>query len=104
MKTEIEVVELTWGRTFKIWWCYFCRAVVFGLIATFVWGLAIGLFGFGARMGYPLPTYISFAGYSSWVVILPTLFIVMRTVLKKKFSDFRIVLVKKDDKPKDEQE
>jgi hypothetical protein len=79
---ELDIVELTWGRTFKVWWLVFWRTTVLGSIIVFFWDVL-------------LPPN------SGFIVIMPILFIVIRMLLKKRFSDFRIVLVKTNNESRD---
>jgi hypothetical protein len=84
-------LEVTLGRAAKVWWSMLWRAVLFG-------GLGGGAAGFvlGAIMGaagVSLQTISSVTSVIGLVVGIPIGIWVVRNVLRKSWSDFRIVLV-----------
>lgn len=86
-------VEVTWGRTLKVWWSLVWRMLVFSMVAGFVAGAIIG--GIGAGMGANAQSLSSLGSIAGMVVSLPVGMWVVRSILRKSWSDFRIVLLPK---------
>jgi uncharacterized membrane protein len=84
-------VELTLNRVVKVWWSLFWRGVLFGGGSGFLLGFIIG-FG-GALIGIPRQTGEALATLATFLVGVPIGILIIRTVLRKRFSDFRIALV-----------
>lgn len=84
-------VELTLNRVVKVWWSLFWRGVLFGGGSGFILGFIIGLGG--AVMGLPRQAGETLAMLATILVGIPIGIWIIRTVLRKKFSDFRIALV-----------
>ena len=84
-------VEVTWGRAVKVWWSVMWRAVLFGVIAGFVAGFIVGLVGgfAGADRG----TITTLSGAAGAIAGIPVGIWVIKVVLTRKYSDFRIALV-----------
>jgi len=84
-------LEVTWGRAAKVWWSMVWRAVLFGGLggaaAGFVLGAAMG------AAGASVQTISSVTSVIGLVVGIPIGIWVVRNVLGKSWSDFRIVLV-----------
>lgn len=78
----MQQVELSWERAIKVWWSLAWRGVLFGGIAGFVAGFIFGVLG--------LPNRSDVAGL---VVGIPISVWVVKIVLAKSFSDFRLALV-----------
>jgi hypothetical protein len=87
-------VDVTWGRAAKVWWSLIWRAMIVG-------GIAGGLIGGGTEF------IVQTTGVSRQLImmlkylagfILTILFgiLIVRVVLRKSWSDFRIVLVPKN--------
>jgi hypothetical protein len=86
-------LEVTWGRTIKVWWSMVWRAALFA-------GIGGGLLGFvlGFIMGMAGASQELIGTVCFWVGVLfgiPIGIWVVRAVLKKSWSDFRIALVPK---------
>jgi hypothetical protein len=84
-------VEVTWGRALKVWWSLAWRTVLFG-------GLAGALMGgiLGAVLGMAGRSPQEIAGVTTWAGIfvgIPVGVWVVRGVLNRSWSDFRIALV-----------
>ncbi|MHC4293108.1 MAG: hypothetical protein ACYSTX_02345, partial [Planctomycetota bacterium] len=99
---ELDVVEITKGRVFKVLWCLLWRAYL-GLVVVM-----LVVWGFGVAWRYCVFKLIgesSFANLSSEGIINAPVglfgialclyigFLVVRFIFKKKFSDFEVVLV-----------
>jgi hypothetical protein len=84
-------LEVTWGRAIKVWWSLAWRLVLFGGIAGFIAGAIIG--GVGAAAGANPRTISSLGSLSGMVIGIPIGMVVVRWVLRKSWSDFRIVLL-----------
>jgi hypothetical protein len=84
-------LEVTWGRAIKVWWSIVWRAVLFGAIAGFVAGAVAGaLLGAAGVAGQTIASVGAWLGFG---VSLPVGIWVVRSVLRKSWSDFRIVLL-----------
>lgn len=90
----MEIVEVTWGRAFKVWWSIAWRSMLFGLLASIgfglLWGVLAQLLGlgsggmlFGSLLGFVLGVLIAI-----WAV---------RAVLYKRYSDFSVVCIANED-------
>ncbi|HKI61917.1 MAG TPA: hypothetical protein VKA31_06450, partial [Mariprofundaceae bacterium] len=79
----VKEIEITWGRALKIWWSLVWRGVLFGMLGGAVVGFVVGALGvspkdttlIGMIIGVPI---------GIWVV---------KNVVGKSYSDFRLVLV-----------
>jgi len=78
----MQEVELNWERSLKVWWSLVWRGVLFGFIAGFIAGFIVGFLGFP-----------NLGGLAGLVVGIPIGMWVVKLVLAKSFSDFRIALV-----------
>lgn len=88
----MQIIEVTWGMAFRVWWSVFWRSVVFILLAS----IGIGfLFGFiGAMLGMP-PTggvllLIQLLGFLAGVGISVWIF---KKILYKRYSGFSVVCI-----------
>jgi hypothetical protein len=84
-------VEVTWGHALKVWWSIFWRAVLFGAIAGFVAGFIVGVIGGVAGTDHDL--IIRLSSLAGLIVSIPVWIWVVKVVLTKKYSNFRIALV-----------
>jgi hypothetical protein len=84
-------LEVTWFRAMKVWWSLGWRAILFGALAGGVAGFVIGLLG--AAAGVPSEQISRYGGLAGIAVGIPVGIWVVRIVLRKSWSDFRIVLV-----------
>ena len=75
-------VELNWARAIKVWWSLAWRGILFGSIAGFIAGFIVGYLGFG-----------NLGALAGLVVGIPIGMWVVKLVLAKSFSDFRLALV-----------
>jgi hypothetical protein len=109
MEEGLEKVEITWGRVAKVWWCLLWRTYLdFLVIIIAVWGIRT-LIAFcvasliGELTNETKELITTPCNAVGTLLLIYISFVVVRFIFKKKFSDFRIVLVKQDRKPKDEQ-
>ncbi len=86
-------LEVTWGRTMKVWWSLVWRMILFSMAAGFVAGLIVG--GAGAFAGVGAQNLSYLGNIAGLVVGLPVGVWVVRSILRKSWSDFRIVLLPK---------
>jgi ABC-type dipeptide/oligopeptide/nickel transport system permease subunit len=84
-------IEVTWGHALKVWWSFFWRAVIFCAVAGFVLGFIIGIIGGIAGADHQVITMLS--GFAGVIISLPVAIWVVKIVLKKKYSNFRIALI-----------
>lgn len=104
---ELDVLEITKGRVFKVWWRLVWRFYLFGALVIF---LLEGLsFGSAILLGDDVSevTIVVFKGLQGLITGAALILVsiaVLQHVLKKKFSDFEIVLVARDNqRSKDQQ-
>ncbi len=86
-------LDVTWGKAAKVWWSLAWRVIVFGMLAGFVAGAVVG--GIAGAAGVNTQTISSLGALSGMVVGIPVGIWVVRTILRKSWSDFRIILVAK---------
>ena len=86
----MQELELTWNRTMRMWWLVFWRSLVGAGILGFVGGFVAGVVL--AVGGYPqyIPLVSIILGYFG-ALIWSTF--VLRMMLRKKYGDFRLVLI-----------
>ncbi len=112
---ELDVLEITKGRVFKVWWCLLWRAYLgFLVVLLVVWSVTvairycvfklIGESSIGELSGETVELIETPGMFLGMVLLIYVSFVVVRFIFKKKFSDFEIVLVARDHQiPKDEQ-
>jgi predicted lipid-binding transport protein (Tim44 family) len=86
-------VDVTWGRAAKVWWSLMWRSALFGGIAGGLVGFVMGFIMGGAGASRQSIQTLTFG--VGGVVAIPVGISVVRHVLKKSWSDFRIALVPK---------
>lgn len=84
-------VEVTWRRATEVWWSLIWRAVLFGGLAGAVVGGVMG--GILGAFGAPQQTIGTVGNWLGILVGIPVGIWVVRSVLRKSWSDFRIVLM-----------
>ena len=86
-----RTLEVTFSRAAKVWWILSWLAILFGSLAGGAAGFVIGIICAAARVA---PEQIRrYGGLAGVAVGIPVGIWVVQTVLKKSWSDFRIVLV-----------
>jgi len=104
---EFEVVEITKRRIFKVWWCLLWRACLGALVVGLVvWGVRIairycvfkliGELSIAELSGETMELIETPGNVLEMVLLIYVGFVVVRFIFKKKFSDFEIVLVARD--------
>jgi hypothetical protein len=85
-----EYLEVTWGRTFSIWWSFIWRAslaaALAGAVVGFIAGVLLALAGSPHAAG-------SVGAVLGFLVSVPASVFVLRGVLRKRFAEFAIRLV-----------
>jgi len=84
-------LEVTWGRALRVWWSIMWRALLFCFIAGFIAGFIVGFIG--GMSGLDPKSIQLYAGIAGAAVGIPIGIWVVKTVLGKKYSEFRIALV-----------
>ena len=86
-----EIAEITWTNVLKIWWAWFWRATLGGLVTGAGLGFVIGVIGgvMGADENSITAgvTPIALLGGFVWGIVA------LRMALTKRYGDFHIVLV-----------
>lgn len=93
-------VEVTWGRTLRVWWAYLWRSI----IAVFVAMLVGAILGFiiGFIMGFleaPILATQLVGATVGGIVGLAASVVPMRLILGKDFGEFRLALVRRGETP-----
>jgi hypothetical protein len=87
----MKELEVTWNRALTVWWSLAWRGLLFGFLAGLLAGFIIGFFG--RLLGIDRGLVNSLSKLAGIVVSIPVGMWVVRVVLRKKFSEFRITLV-----------
>lgn len=88
-------LELTWIRTIKIWWGLVWRMMVYSILLGLLISFPVGILS--AAFSFDQPTIDMLAqGIAAAISLLLGIWI-LRVVLTKNYSDFRIVLVPSDE-------
>lgn len=86
-----DEVEVTWGRVVKVWWSLVWRGLALGMLAGFGAGFIIGFAGaIGGMSRESIALYSMLAGGAAGI---PVGMWVLKGVLRKRFSDFRLALI-----------
>jgi len=93
-------IPVTWARVAKVWWCFVWRATLLGMIVGMLVGLVVGFAG--ALVGMTAAGVEWMIRGTVILVSIPVGILVMKSVLEKEFSDFRIVLLPGDEESADE--
>jgi hypothetical protein len=92
----LEMVEITWGNTLRIWWSYLWRCTLYTLLFAAIAGLLVGVV-MGAMGettiagGMEGATFASLLGY---ILSIPISIAVLKDILEMKYRAFSIALVK----------
>ena len=91
----MEELDITWVRAFKIWWSLIWRGLLYGIVLSIVLGFPLGLIANAlgleqAQAQFLIQNVIALCGLFLGIWIL-------KVVLSKSYSDFRIVLVPSDE-------
>ena len=84
-------LEITWGRSLKVWWSMVWRLVIFGAVAGLIVGIIVGIVG--AIIGIDQGVAQLISGLGGALISLPIGVWVVKIILGKNFSDFRIALL-----------
>jgi multisubunit Na+/H+ antiporter MnhE subunit len=87
----MQELDLTWGRTFAIWWLLTWRIALVSTLIGFLLGAVVGLVGVMAGVSPPLVRLVS-AGLGLCVGIVWPIFVV-RMAVAKRYRGFRIALI-----------
>jgi hypothetical protein len=88
----MQELEPTPARIASVWWLIAWRAMVGGWIIALVLGFLIG--EAGARAGIDFEPVAAFATIVAWLAALAWGFVVVRMALRKRYGEFRLVLIK----------
>lgn len=86
-------VEVTWKRAVKVWWSLFWKVALISVGLSFLIGMLLGFLGTAAGVAPTALRLISYLIGGAVGVFVGVA--VLKSVLTKTFSDFRIVLVAK---------
>jgi ABC-type nitrate/sulfonate/bicarbonate transport system permease component len=88
---EIEFVQITWMRAFKVWWSLLWRGLLFGFLGGGLVGFILGFFmGLVKANPETIKSVCTIAGY---IVTIPIGIAVTKLVLRNRYSDFKIALI-----------
>ena len=87
-------LKVTWNHALKVWWSIVWRALLFCSIAGFVAGFVVGFFG--ANGGVNRETITILSALAGAIVGVPVGIWVIKIVLQKRFSGFRLALIATD--------
>lgn len=85
-------VELTWGRTVKIWWSLVWRYLLLALLFGSLFGFIAGVVRLFDRFDKATSASL-FVIMATLMSLTVSLWVVNKVLQKKKFGDFRIVLM-----------
>ncbi len=88
-----QVLPANLRRTVRIWWAFSWRAVIFGLIASFIASVPLGIL-FGALLAM-MPQFAGVFIFLEQILISGAvgLFIIYNSILDEGFSDFQVCLL-----------
>ncbi len=84
-------VQPTLSHALRVWWAFYWRSTVFGIVIALVISLLLGIVGSAA--GLSKPVILLAARVESLVVTFMVALFAMQRVLRKNFQRFRIGLV-----------
>lgn len=87
----MEEIKVTWGHALRIWWSLVWRVLVFGGIAGLLLGLLAGIAG--AVAGIEDAVIAGYVEIGGMLVSIPVGIWVVKIILGKEFSKFRVALV-----------
>ena len=87
-------LQVTWKRALKVWWSIAWRGSLYcGLVGLAVGAAIGGIAGYHGVPVYKVASYIQLGGF---IASVPVMIWIIRTVLRKSWSDFRIALVPRE--------
>lgn len=86
----MEKLEVTWWRATKIWWSLLWRGIFYALIIGIPLGIIIGFLAATLGVAKEIRPYAQVVGF---IAGIPIGIWVVKIVLEKHYSDFRIVLL-----------
>lgn len=89
--TNVKIVEINWMRALKVWWSIAWRSLLFSFLGGFVVGFILGFIM--GMAGIDPKTIESTCRLAGAIISIPIGIAVVKIVLGKKFSDFRVALI-----------
>ena len=87
-------LEVTWGRTARIWWALLWRGLIATICVVVVAGIIGGAMGaIGFLMGVDEETLTVLAGIIGFAIGLLSQPVVIRMILNRDYGEFRLALV-----------
>ena len=84
-------IDVTWGRAAKVWWSLLWRSLLFAGVAGFGVGVIVGVVGAIVGASREAVSVISF--FAGLGLGVPIGIWVVKLILTKNYSDFRVALV-----------
>ena len=94
MDGSMTKLEVTWKRALTVWWSLAWRSIVFGAAAGAIAGAFIGMIA--GLMGQAEKAQ-QWGSYVGQIVSIPVSMIVVKIILQKKWKEFSIALIPKED-------
>lgn len=95
----MEKLEVTWGNALLVWWSFVWRATVFGAVAGFVAGAALGVVA--ALTGHADSAEL-WGGIAGYIVALPISLWCMKIILSKSYENFEVALIARNEAAEEE--
>ena len=89
--SNVNTVEVTWMHAIKVWWSFTWRMLAYGFIGGFIIGLFLGFIM--AMMGANEVAINNACRIAGFIIGIPIGIAVVKIVLQKRYSDFRIALL-----------
>jgi hypothetical protein len=87
----MQELEPTWSRALRIWWLLLWRGILGAALIGAVAGFVVGFIG--GLTGVPTATITLVSGILGGLIGIGWAIVVVRMALRKRYGDFRIVLV-----------
>lgn len=92
-------LEVTWGRTIKVWWSYAWRNLIAIIVSMILGGIAGFIIGFiMTAFGAAEETMKTTATIVGFIIGVAVSIVPMKMILGMNFGEFRLVLLRNENK------